>query len=135
VILNPPSVDVTTLTDIGSATYEGRGYERGVWSPVGVSFSAGLPKSPPNVDPPVAVEVPIAVPSCFSPSLGRPNGLLVVLGMAGVEVPDGSVFLTSSKLAPNTGVVVEVEVEVVVLSTGLGGSEKNTLVAGVVVVV
>lgn len=55
--------------------------------------------------------------------------------MAGVEVPDGSVFLTSSKLAPNTGVVVEVEVEVVVLSTGLGGSEKNTLVAGVVVVV
>lgn len=139
---------------------------------MGVSFfSAGLPKSPPNVEPLVVVEV--AVPSFFSlPPEGpnrpvtmgvasffssgfagslfvsvTPNSALPpvppvpprekppVPGGAGVDVPDVSGFLTLNKPAPNAGAAVEVEVEVVALSTGLGGSPKNPPVAGVVVVV
>ena len=145
-----------------------------VYSPAGASFfSAGLPKSPPNVVPLVAVEVPGAGPSFFSLSLGGPNRLVVVVGAAsffssgftaslfvvtpnsppppvppvppnekppvaggtGVDVPDVSGFLTPNKPVPSVGVVVEVEVEVVALSTGLGGSPKNPPGAGVVVVV
>jgi len=138
--------------------------------PASVSFfSAGLPKSPPSVELLVAVDVPTAAPSFFSPSLGGPNSPVVVAGVAsffssgfitslfavgapnspppvvppvpprekppafegaGVDAPDVSGFLTPNKPPPNAGVVVEV----VVLSTGLGGSPKNPPVAGVAVV-
>lgn len=45
-------------------------------------FSSGLPKSPPNIEPLVAVEVPAAVPSFFSPSLEGPNRFVVIAGVA-----------------------------------------------------
>jgi hypothetical protein len=48
----------------------------------GVSFfSAGLPKSPPNVEPLVAVEVPATAPSFLSPSLVGPNRFVTVAGV------------------------------------------------------
>jgi hypothetical protein len=140
----------------------------------GVSFfSAGLPKSPPNVEPLVVVEGPAAAPSFCPPSLGGPNRLVVVAGVVsflssgfvaglfvvgpnnpppvvppvppkaklpvvggtGVDVPEVSGFLAPNKPPPNAGVVVEVAVEVAVLSAGLGGSPKIPPVAGVVVAV
>ena len=144
-------------------------------SPVGVSFfSSGLANSPPKVEPLVAVEVPAVVPSFFSPSLGRPKRLVVVMGVTsflssgfvaslfvvvvpkspppvvppvppnekppavggtGVDAPEVSGFWTPNSPPPNAGVVVEVDVEVVALSAGLGGSPKNPPAAGMVVVV
>lgn len=132
---------------------------------MGVSFSAGLPKSPPNVEPLVVVGVPEAAPSFFS-SLGGPNRLAEVAGTASFfssgfaaslfagappnspppPVPpvapkgklpgsDASGFFTPNRLPPDAGVVVEVDVEGVALSAGLGGSPKNPPVAGTVVVV
>jgi len=144
-----------------------------VRSPASVSFfSAGFPKSPPIVEALVAVEVPAAAPSFFSPSLVRPNKPAVVAGVAsffssglvtslfavvapnspppvvppvppkdkplvvggtGVDVPDVSGFLTPNKPPPNACVVVvEVDVEAVALSAGLGGSPKNPPVVGMV---
>ena len=142
-----------------------------MYSPAGVSFfSSGLPKSPPNVEPVVAVKIPVAL-SFFSPSFGGPNKFVVVAGVASlfssgfvtslfavvapnspppevppvpeepaaertdVDVPNVSGFLTPNKPPPSAGVVAEVEAEVVVESTGLGGSPKNPVVAGVVVLV
>lgn len=53
-----------------------------VFLPAGVSFfSAGLPKSPPNVELLVAAEVPGTVPFFLSPSLGGPNRLVEVAGV------------------------------------------------------
>ena len=144
-------------------------------SPVGVSFfSSGLANSPPKVEPLVAVEVPAVVPSFFSPSLGRPKRLVVVMGVTsflssgfaaslfvvvvpkspppvvppvppnekppavggtGVDAPEVSGFWTPNSPPPNAGVVVEVDVEVVALSAGLGGSPKNPPAAGMIVVV
>ena len=81
-------------------------------------FVVVTPNSPPPPVPPVP-----------------PNEKPTVVGGTGVDVPDVSGFLTPNKPAPSAGVVVEVDVEVVALSTGLGGSPKNPPVAGVVVVV
>ena len=145
-----------------------------MYSPAGVSFfSSGLPKSPPNVEPVVAVKIPVAL-SFFSLSFGGPNRFVVVAGVAsffssgfiaslfavvvpnnpppevppvpeggkeptaertGVDVPNVSGFLAPKKPPPSAGVVAEVEAEAVVESTGLGGSPKNPVVAGVVVLV
>ena len=91
----------------------------------GSFFSSGfaaflfvVPNSPPPPVPPVP-----------------PNEKPTVIGGTGVDIPDVSGFLTPNKPAPRAGVVVEVDVVVVALSTGLGGRPKNPPAAGVVVVV
>ena len=76
------SVEPLVPADIESAIRSGA--ERVVRSPAGVSFfSSGLVNNPPpNVEPLVAVKLPAGAPSFFSPSLGRPNRLVVVVGVA-----------------------------------------------------
>ena len=91
----------------------------------GSFFSSGFAASlfvVPNSPPPPVPPVP-------------PNEKPTVIGGTGVDVPDVSGFLAPNKPAPSDGVIVEVDVIVVALSTGLGGSPKNPPAAGVVVVV
>ena len=80
--LDLSSVEPLVPADIESAIRSGA--EIVVCSPAGVSFfSSGLANNPPpNVEPLVAVEVAAGAPSFLSPSLGRPNRLVVVVGVA-----------------------------------------------------
>ena len=96
---------------VGGASFFSSGFAGSLFAPVTPNNALPLvPPVPPREKPPVA-------------------------GGAGVDVPDASDFLTPNKPAPNDGAVVEVDVEVVALSAGLGGSPKNPPVAGVIVVV
>jgi len=75
----PAVLDLSSI-EVEISNQEGTGVERVVHPPAGVS-SAGLLKSPPNVEPLVAIEVPVVTPSFFSPSLEGPNRLVVVTGV------------------------------------------------------
>lgn len=83
-------------------------------------FVASLLVVTPNSPGPVVPPVPA-------------RGKLPIVGGTGVDIPGVSGFFVPKKPLPKAGVVVEVEVEAVTPSAGLGGSPKNPPVPGVVV--
>ena len=109
-------------------------------SPAGASFFAsGLLKSPPNVEPVVIVDVPGAVPSFFSPSLGGPKMFVVVAGVASF-FSSGFVASLFAGVTPNSPADPKEELPVVggtgvdVLDvSGILAPSKPPLNAGVVV--